>query len=114
MLALLPIVGSPFQARFTGPHTVLRQTLAENYFVSTPERRKKSQLCHINLLKPYYSHVVKPGVTNVCSLESVKPVANTVVDSSSQSLVDENADFHIFDGVRCGHLKNMETLKNLG
>ena len=42
VLVLLPIVGSPFQARFTGPHTVLKQISEENYLISAPER------CHVN------------------------------------------------------------------
>ena len=84
MLALLPIVGSPFQARFTGPHTVLKQISEENYLISTPERRKKSQLSHVNLLKPYYSCVIEPKVVNVSSCEHVQSAAcaNTMVYSS--------------------------------
>lgn len=26
-----------------------------NYLIETPDRRKRVQLCHINLLNPYYS-----------------------------------------------------------
>lgn len=55
VLALLPMVGSPFQAKFLGPYTVVKQLSEQNYLVATPERRKHHQLCHVNLLKPYYS-----------------------------------------------------------
>ena len=55
VLALLPIVTSPFQAKFSGPHTVVKQISEQNYIISTPKRRKPTQLCHVNLLKPYYS-----------------------------------------------------------
>ena len=54
VLALLPIAGSPFEAKYLGPYTVIRQVSEVNYVVSTPERRRKTQLCHINLLKPYF------------------------------------------------------------
>ena len=62
VLAQLPIVGLPFRARFTGPHTVLKQISEEKYLIASPERRKKSQLCHVNLLTPYYSCVIEPSV----------------------------------------------------
>ena len=55
VLALLPIVTSPFQAKFSGPHTIVKQISEQNYIISTPKRRKPTQLCHVNLLKPYYS-----------------------------------------------------------
>ena len=55
VLALLPIRGSPFEAKYLGPYTVNRQVSDTNYVVSTPERRRKTQLCHVNLLKPYFS-----------------------------------------------------------
>ena len=45
--------GSPFQAKFVGPYTVVRQLSEQNYLIETPDRRKRNQLCHINLLKPY-------------------------------------------------------------
>ena len=55
VLALCPVLTSPFQARFAGPYTVLEKVSDQNYLISMPERRKKSQLCHVNMLKPYYA-----------------------------------------------------------
>lgn len=55
VLALLPLVGSPFQAKFAGPYVILKRVSDQNYMIYTPDRRRKSQLCHVNLLKPYYS-----------------------------------------------------------
>jgi len=51
---LLPVVGSPFQARFAGPFTVTKQVSEQNYLISMPSG--KYRLCHLNLLKPYYAH----------------------------------------------------------
>ncbi len=42
VLALLPIIGSPFQAKFAGPYTVARKISDLNYLITTPrigERR---------------------------------------------------------------------------
>ena len=55
VLALLPLVCSPFQTKFHGTFTVLHQVSKQNYLLSTPKRRKSTQLCHVNLLKPYYT-----------------------------------------------------------
>lgn len=52
VLASLPVLTSPFQARFTGPYTV-EKCFPNNYLLNTPDRRKKLRVCHINLLKPY-------------------------------------------------------------
>lgn len=46
VLVLLPVIGSPFQAKFVGPYTVVRQLSELNYLISTPDRRKRNQLCH--------------------------------------------------------------------
>ncbi|TWW56845.1 hypothetical protein D4764_08G0008320 [Takifugu flavidus] len=54
VLALLPIPGSPFEARFSGPYTIKRKTSDTDYLLATPDRRRSTQLCHVNLLKPYY------------------------------------------------------------
>lgn len=49
------------------------------YLIATPDRRKSTQLCHINLLKPYYcrSHKAldaKMEVKPVLIFESTSPV----------------------------------------
>ncbi len=54
VLALLPIVGSPFQAKFAGPYTVARQISDINYSINTPYRKRKTRECHVNLLKPFF------------------------------------------------------------
>jgi len=54
VLVLLPIHGQPLQAKFSGPYLVKQKLSDVNYVVSTPDRRKSSRLCHINMLKPYY------------------------------------------------------------
>lgn len=54
VLALLPLLNSPFQARFAGPYPVVKCLPGQNYQLKTPDRWKGVQVCHINLLKPYY------------------------------------------------------------
>lgn len=76
VLALLPVVGSPFQAKFVGPYTVVRQLSELNYLIATPDRRTRNQLCHVNLLKPYYARTsaqLQSGASGV-SPSDIAPV----------------------------------------
>ncbi|KAK0145216.1 Retrovirus-related Pol polyprotein from transposon 412 [Merluccius polli] len=54
VLMLLPVVSSPFHAKFAGPYEILRKVSDQNYVISTPDRRRKTQLCHVNLLTSYH------------------------------------------------------------
>ena len=53
VLVLFPIQSNPLQARFHGPYLVQKQVGDLNYVVQTPDRRRSTQLCHVNMLKPY-------------------------------------------------------------
>ena len=54
VLVLLPLSGQPLQARFSGPYVIESKVGDLDYVVKTPDRRKKRQLCHVNMLKRYY------------------------------------------------------------
>lgn len=51
VLALLPIVTSPFQAKFSGPYSVVEKVSDQKYVIATPSRRSSTQLCHVNFAK---------------------------------------------------------------
>ena len=53
VLALLPAPTQPLSAKFCGPYTVGKKVSDLNYIIETPDRKKKNQLCHINLLKEF-------------------------------------------------------------
>lgn len=53
VLVLLPVPGSSLSARFTGPYIVEKKISDTNYIIKTPDRRRSSRLCHINMLKSY-------------------------------------------------------------
>ena len=54
VLVLLPITGHPLQARYHGPYVIKQKVNDVDYIVSTPDRRKQHQLCHVNMLKAYH------------------------------------------------------------
>lgn len=76
VLALLPIIGAALQARFCGPYTVDGKLSDTDYVTSTPDRKQKTCLCHIKMLKPYYSPdviITSPPVAPVVSIATVPP-----------------------------------------
>ncbi|XP_068203707.1 uncharacterized protein [Palaemon carinicauda] len=65
VLVLLPLPWNPLKARFSGPWKVLKKLNNVNYLIETPERRRKTQICHINMLKPFVSREVEVDVEPV-------------------------------------------------
>ncbi len=55
VLVLLPVPGNPLKASFIGPCTILEKIGDLDYVVSTPDRRKQTQRCHVNMLKAYHA-----------------------------------------------------------
>ena len=106
VLALLPIPGQPLQARYFGPYVVEKKIDNVNYVVQTPGRRKKTQLCHVNMLKEYFDRNEGKNSQPVATLASVPaPCAGTAFDS----------DVEIGDGVQEIGVKlcNSNVLANL-
>ncbi|KAK0136914.1 hypothetical protein N1851_026936 [Merluccius polli] len=60
-----------FFARFSGPYTVERKISDTDYVVQTPDRKRKSRICHINMLKRYFSRVGTPSSTPAAPVMSV-------------------------------------------
>uniref|UniRef100_A0A8C5CMY1 Gypsy retrotransposon integrase-like protein 1 n=1 Tax=Gadus morhua TaxID=8049 RepID=A0A8C5CMY1_GADMO len=117
VLALLPIITSPFQAKYGGPYEIKKKTSEHNYIIATPDRRRSVQMCHVNLLKPYYERV-PPGeavsasslpARPVCSVSRVSVVypPQSVPAGVEDGLPDADA------GVQQGRLKNSESLNKL-
>ena len=51
VLLLSPNREKLLSERFRGPYTVARKIKSMNYKVNTPERKKKTQVCHMNRIK---------------------------------------------------------------
>ena len=100
VLVLLPVPERPLQARYFGPYIVEKKMSDFNYVLQKPDRRTQNQLCHINMLKPYYT---RKG-------ENVKPVQTIVTDpAESDCNFDETFDVH--SGT--AKLNNSEILRNI-
>ena len=72
-----------------------------NYLIATPQRRKSTQLCHVNLLKPYYLR----GQTG-------KDKGGEIVSVCVAAELDEGV-VTPDDSILQGRLKNSESLTRL-
>ncbi len=73
VLVLLPVPGSVFNAKFSGPYVIEQKLTDTDYVVNTPDHHHKKRVCHIILLKCYVarnspetplpSPTLKPSVT---------------------------------------------------
>ncbi|KAL2102368.1 hypothetical protein ACEWY4_001536 [Coilia grayii] len=86
LLALLPVPGSPFCAKFFGPYVVVRQVTDVDYLMCTPDRKRSTQLCHMNLLKPYYAPPRDEGAKSV-GLAAVSRVIGDVQEVAAPDVV---------------------------
>ncbi len=103
VLVLLPVPGSVMQAKFSGPYVIDKRLSDTNYVIRTPDRRRKSRMCHINMLKAYVSRDEAKPVVPVNPI-SVDAVLNCPYSPEADGLVDRNAQ------VSCGRLPNSACL----
>ena len=61
LLVLLPLQGQPLAARYCGPYVIEKKVGDLDYLVATSDRRKRAQLCHVNMLKPYFRRKNQEG-----------------------------------------------------
>ncbi len=94
VLALLPTPGSVFQAKFTGPYIVKKKVTNTNYIIDTPDHRRKSRVCHINMLKKYVTTRCKSEtecdkVTNEGECEMGSVLTSTVAMVTSYTMEED-------------------------
>lgn len=76
-MVFLPVHGSAMHATFGGPYEIERKRSETDYIVHTPDRSRKTQVCHVNMLKPYYKRARAAEVVDVPPVSLV-----TIVTSS--------------------------------
>ena len=108
VLAILPIPGRPLQARYFGPYTVEKKASDLNYIITTPDRRKQKQVCHINMLKEY----VDRDDSNVAPVNVISSVPLKKSEMNCEEVDCEEMNFHKTD-LTCSKLQNSDILKDL-
>ena len=129
VLVLLPIPGSALQARYGGPYLVKKKVGDRDYIVDTPDRRRRSRLCHVNMLKPYFDRESQPDSNPSDAAEGsvawpdtsgmVEPAKVALALTSTanfpppESQDDKDDIVGISTEITHGRLKNSEMLANL-
>ena len=99
----MPIPGRPLQARYFGPYTVEKKASDLNYIITTPDRRKQRQSCHINMLKEY----VDRDSSNVAPVNVISSVPQKQSEMNCEEM-----NFHKTDPT-CSNLQISDILKDL-
>ena len=72
----------PIQARYFGPYTVKKMASDLNYNITTTDRRKQKQLCHINMLKEYADR----DSSNVTPIKVIRSVPHTQSETNYEEV----------------------------
>ncbi|KAL2089275.1 hypothetical protein ACEWY4_013963 [Coilia grayii] len=105
VLALMPLRGDKLSTRFCGPYSIVKQVGEHNYVLNTPDRRRSTQLCHVNLLKKYHERAHCNTVCNVVKL----PAECDGVPVETESLMEVDCR-----GPISARLQNSAALADLG
>ena len=62
VLVLLTVHRNMLQAKYHRPYKVLKRIGDLGYVNETPDRKKPTQLCHVNIVKPYFERSVKKSI----------------------------------------------------
>ena len=103
VLALLPVPGNLLNSRFFGPYVIQKKLSNVNYAVVTSERRKQTELCPVNMLKPYVEKSADPVL---------QPASVNVVVSEPEELSNELSNSHL-SPTDTSKLTNVNVLRNL-
>lgn len=104
VLVLLPVPGPSLQAKFSGPYVVESKLSDTDYVIKTPDRKKKSRVCHINMLKIYH---VRESPVEVPTVSAVVNVMSSTYSPEEDGLDDKHGS------IPCARLKNAEVLAGL-
>lgn len=84
---MLPIPGSALSAKFSGPYDIAECLSDIDYVIGTPEHKRKTRVCHINMLKPYHSRECQDGqkcINRTQSSESPRGCALVVSEPANE------------------------------
>ncbi|XP_066987487.1 uncharacterized protein [Macrobrachium rosenbergii] len=87
VLVYHPIPGAPLREKFMGPYTIASRPSKLNYIISTPDRRRPTQMVHVNLIKPYRApaNVVSHISSQTVSVDTTVQFKNQEVDEETPS-----------------------------
>ena len=108
VLVFSPTPGSALTARFSGPFVVECKVSDTDYIIRTAERRRKTRLGHINMLKLFHSREGDQKKPEKTSEIAVVSAALAFVQPEVESDLVTHGD-----GYQCGRLANSQFLSTI-
>ncbi len=97
VLVLLPVPGSSLSARFFGPYVVKKRVSETDYMLYTPDQKRKTCVCHLNMLKAYHTRELSTAsAAEQTAGPAVSSVAIAVDMTSSPGILDMDTDGVVF------------------
>lgn len=106
VLVFFPVPGNPLKNKYSGPYVITKKISPLNYIIQTPDRRKDSQLVHINLIKKYVERTSGDD-------SETKAVLNICVKEESMSPYLDGTERDEAEIPSHGNPTNSEVLQNL-
>ena len=103
VLVLFKVQTNLLKARFHGPYEIMTKVNEVDYVVKTPDRRRPTQLCHVNMIKSYYE---RKGV-------NVNVVVYQEESDCREDVVDDSCEIRSKSDVVSVRLSNLCILENL-
>ncbi|KAK7166228.1 hypothetical protein R3I93_006107 [Phoxinus phoxinus] len=116
VLVLFPIPGSSLSARFSGPYVIKSKLGETDYILHTPERRRKTRLCHVNMLKPYLCRAEPKENTENLVCTPVTELTTEHVSLLTYTLPTDTEDDGLnisVEALKGGCFENSEVLSSL-
>lgn len=117
VLVLLPVAGSSLSAHFFGPCVVKKRMSETDYMLCTPDRKRKTRVCHLNMLKA--NRVRESSMKTSAAEQTAGPatlsVAVAVYLTPPPDTLDADIDGVMFrhDFQQSARLANPEILEDL-
>ncbi len=88
---VLMLVSALLSAKFSGPYEVQEYLSDTDYVIVTPDRRRKTCVCHINMLKAYYPREAtdSPKIDTTPHKAAVVDCFTLIVTPGSDSSADD-------------------------
>ena len=113
VLILFPTMTTPLKPKYQGPFEVLQKLSDTNYLIATPERRKKTRICHINLLKKYREPVQRHEVRVIRNTRTDQRVSETLQEVRKDEVCEKEDSAYSSKPTVETRLKNSEILDDL-
>ncbi|KAK7904702.1 hypothetical protein WMY93_017309 [Mugilogobius chulae] len=108
-----PTVIMSLQARYSGPYVIQKKISDRDYVVTTPDRGRRSRLCRVNMLEPYYDReqLDKPSPDQGAVLAlSIAPATDSPLPLSNSLQVSDSVSLSGAEDGPCAQMNNHEEM----